>query len=490
MNTYIYIHICCINNWKEIFINLYNHILNSGLHKIVDKIKCNVLSNTIEEPFIFLNNLNDNKIEILNICSNLDNYETPTINMLHDNSLYEDFYVLYIHTKGCKYNNSNNNVNDWVEYLIYFNIDNHKKCIEHLMNNYDTVGVNLQNIPVTHYSGNFWWSKSSYLRKLEKCIPDRYNSPEFWLTEKNIGNYVSLWNSNINHYDQRYEKHNYIFENEKYVLVEGDGGLGNCLFQICTAIYYSENYNYNIILNDKSNSLHFGTSNFTNRTRCKIENGKMISYKETIFNKFKYGEFNQCLCKKIYNNYEANKISPTNDDYYLLITGYCQNKDLFKDILPTLTKYLNLYDHKSINILINKYNIDLNKKNIMIGLRICDDFAHMKKITAQSYKKALDLFINENETDYNLIIISDSSDYMKMLGFNIKGTITYIDEDDISQLNIGLLCNYFILSESTYHYWVAVIKNYMDKNTKVICFNDTDLTNRNLALDDWIKIDY
>ena len=77
-----------------------------------------------------------------------------------------------------------------------------------------------------------------------------------------------------------------------------------------------------------------------------------------------------------------------------------------------------------------------------------------------------------------------------MLGFNIKGTITYIDEDDISQLNIGLLCNYFILSESTYHYWVAVIKNYMDKNTKVICFNDTDLTNRNLALDDWIKIDY
>jgi hypothetical protein len=280
----------------------------------------------------------------------------------------------------------------------------------------------------------------------------------------------------------------FIFENEKYVLVEGDGGLGNCCFQICTAIYYSENYNYNIILNDKSKSLHFGTSNFTNRTRCKIENGKMISYKETIFNKFKYGDLNQSLCKKIYNNFESNKIIPTNDDYYLLITGYCQNKDLFKDILPTLTKYLNLYDDNSINTLIHKYNIDLNKKNIMIGVRVCDDFSHMKKITAQSYKKALDLFINEHETDYNLIIISDSSDYMKMLDFNIKGSITYIDEDDISQLNIGLLCNYFILSESTYHYWIAVIKNYMDKNTKVICFNDTDLTNRNLALDDWIKI--
>jgi len=208
MNTYIYIHVCCINNWKDIFMNLYNHIINSGLYDIVCKIKCNVLSKTIEEPLTFFNHLNDNKIEILNISSNLDEYETGTINRLHDNALSEDFYVLYMHTKGCKHNNNNININDWVEYLLYFNVDHYKKCMEQLINN-DTVGVNLQYNPATHYSGNFWWSKSSYLKKLDKCIHSCYNSPEFWLTDRNIGNYVSLWNSNVNHYHERYEKHNY-----------------------------------------------------------------------------------------------------------------------------------------------------------------------------------------------------------------------------------------------------------------------------------------
>jgi hypothetical protein len=41
-----------------------------------------------------------------------------------------------------RHNNTNINVLDWVDYLTYFNIINHKKCIESLLN-YDTVGVNL-----------------------------------------------------------------------------------------------------------------------------------------------------------------------------------------------------------------------------------------------------------------------------------------------------------------------------------------------------------
>jgi hypothetical protein len=206
MNTYIYIHVCCINNWKEIFMNLYNHIVNSGLYNLVNKIKCGVLSKTNEEPLSFFNNLNDNKLEFY-ICNNLDSYETYTINILHENALNEDFYVLYIHTKGCT--RTSITITDWVDYLVYFNIDNYKICMEKLLNN-DAVGVNLQNTPVTHYSGNFWWSKSSYLKKLNKCVHTCHNSPEFWLTEKNIGNYISLWNSGVNHYNVRYEKHNYV----------------------------------------------------------------------------------------------------------------------------------------------------------------------------------------------------------------------------------------------------------------------------------------
>ena len=127
----------------------------------------------------------------------------------------------------------------------------------------------------------------------------------------------------------------------------------------------------------------------------------------------------------------------------------------------------------------------------MLGIRICDDFKHMNKINKNSYQKALNCLIEKDDEKYNIIIISDTKqNYEKIIDFDIKGRIIFIDEDDITQINTGLLCNNFILSESTYHYWIALLKNSFDINTKVVCFNNTDITNRNLSLDNWIKIDY
>jgi hypothetical protein len=210
MNVYVYIHICCINNWKNAFTKLYSNIKNSGLYDVIKGIKCNILTKNNDDASFFYN-LNDSKIEILGIHNDLNLYETPTINLLHEHALHEDFYVLYIHTKGVKHNDGNINVIDWINYLTYFNIQKYDTCIKHLLE-YDTVGVNLNIHDIcTHYSGNFWWSKSEYIKKLDKCIYINYNSPEFWLTEKKIGKYLSLWNSNVNnHYDERYEEHNYI----------------------------------------------------------------------------------------------------------------------------------------------------------------------------------------------------------------------------------------------------------------------------------------
>jgi hypothetical protein len=44
MNTYIYIHVCCINNWKEIFNKLLFDIKESKLYDKVTKIRCNILT--------------------------------------------------------------------------------------------------------------------------------------------------------------------------------------------------------------------------------------------------------------------------------------------------------------------------------------------------------------------------------------------------------------------------------------------------------------
>ena len=214
MRNYIYIHVCCINNWKDVFVHLYNNIKSSGLHDIVSSIKCSVLCNTESKhdaELFFSNAMTlDTKLELLGITCDISLYETHTINLLHTHAIEseEEFNVLYLHTKGVT--RSSITVDDWVNYMIYFNIIGYKTCIDHLTNHgYDTVGVNLFTTPPIHYSGNFWWAKSSYLKKLKRCIHEHYNSPEFWLTEDKLGKFSSLWHSNVNHYNERYEERNY-----------------------------------------------------------------------------------------------------------------------------------------------------------------------------------------------------------------------------------------------------------------------------------------
>ena len=207
----VYFHICCINNWVEIVTNLLFKIKLSGLYNNIFEIRCVVLGNdkNIEDnKQIF----EDNKIKIIYNSDDISCYEKQTINMIYQDSMVEDFYVLYIHSKGVKHYNTllEENVYDWVEYLSYFNIYMHETNIE-LLDKYDAVGVNLQVKPgdyPLHYSGNFWWSKSSHIKNLHIINDDHYNSPEFWITTTK-GNYVSLWHSNTHHYDSPYKFINY-----------------------------------------------------------------------------------------------------------------------------------------------------------------------------------------------------------------------------------------------------------------------------------------
>ena len=207
MNSYVYIHVCCINNWRDIISKFLIDIKDSGLYEKITKIKCNILTDNNDNlsDIIF----HDAKIEIIGINNDIGLYEQSTLNLLYEHALNDDFKVLYIHTKGVKHNNTNICVTDWVKYLCYFNIYKHEICMNEL-ENYDVVGVNLQELPELHYSGNFWWSTSNYIRKLNKLVYEHYCSTEFWITKEKNGNYLSLWLSNIDHYMQRYEEDNYI----------------------------------------------------------------------------------------------------------------------------------------------------------------------------------------------------------------------------------------------------------------------------------------
>jgi hypothetical protein len=61
-----------------------------------------------------------------------------------------------------------------------------------------------------HYSGNFWWSKSSHIRYLTKIVDTYYNTPEF-LVSSIDGVYKSLWHSEVNNFISPYPAN--LYEN-------------------------------------------------------------------------------------------------------------------------------------------------------------------------------------------------------------------------------------------------------------------------------------
>lgn len=208
MRVYIYIHICCINNWKEVLDLLSFKIRDSGLYEIVCKIKCCVLGDFSSNISLF----RDPKVEVIGISEDLGKYEPYTLNKLYEDACRCDgpFYVLYLHTKGVSHNGMNPNVIDWVNYLCYMNIYQYEKCLDVLSAGFSTVGVNLHETPVLHYSGNFWWATSTHIAKNGPCEFKIYQSPEFWITEKRIGEHACLGDSGVNHYHQPFQPSKYI----------------------------------------------------------------------------------------------------------------------------------------------------------------------------------------------------------------------------------------------------------------------------------------
>ena len=101
-------------------------------------------------------------------------WEFPTLDYMKyvcDNST-EEFYICYFHLKGLS-KLGDARVQDWRNYMEYWCIDRWEDNVAKLNEGMDTVGANYIEGPWAHYSGNFWWSRASYIRKLDSLVhPD------------------------------------------------------------------------------------------------------------------------------------------------------------------------------------------------------------------------------------------------------------------------------------------------------------------------------
>lgn len=213
MNIEIFYHMYCINDCVNRFAKTYNKIYNSGLIELCNSVNVVLVGDVDVDRYT--TQIGHYK-KVKTTCHSSDTFgEMNTIKAIYDfcqnNS---DSYVLYLHSKGAS-RGSNPNVTAWVDYMEYFLIEKHQTCFEKLKE-YDAVGVEYHETPKKHYSGNFWWANSSYIKRHKtfdqglqtSSITDPRWYCEFWLLD-NICKPCNLHSSGIDLYGAKYEETNY-----------------------------------------------------------------------------------------------------------------------------------------------------------------------------------------------------------------------------------------------------------------------------------------
>ncbi len=190
----IFFHVYLKSGYSHILLSKFKKFQKSGLYEKTNKIYLLLFGDDISLHSEFLTELQEiyPKIEYASITNQEFQNEPDTLNfMLMKAKEYEhNTPMLYLHTKGISYSHPNlkKNIDAWVRYLDLYVIYKWEECINGLKNNDVAGGCFISDTP--HFSGNFWWANSDYLKTLPRINTfniANLNRGEFWIcseTEK------------------------------------------------------------------------------------------------------------------------------------------------------------------------------------------------------------------------------------------------------------------------------------------------------------------
>ena len=206
----VYIHVCQLPKWQIPFQKIMTALKESGLYDRCQEIRLGIVneqSGPIDESLF-----NETKIttKFYNHCSL---YERATLSHMRNMSENESCQYAYLHTKGIKPLNGpceheKNCVLDWIDLMLHWNIYNWKIASEKLFKN-DIYGCEFFRNPKLHFSGNFWWANSDYLKtlpRLNKYNVANLNRGEFWILSETDKVYAVSGPTPVDMYQNYYHK--------------------------------------------------------------------------------------------------------------------------------------------------------------------------------------------------------------------------------------------------------------------------------------------
>lgn len=203
----IYFHCYCFGSYASVLYNKYKKINNSELLKNIDNFYV-IVSNAQDRHKDFLQEFStlSNKIKIINLSNPVFNDESDTLNFIlkQSNDSSTNRRILYLHTKGVTHSHPivKKNVDAWVEYLDLYNIHKWKECVDALQT-HDVAGGLYESSNPKHFSGNFWWANTDYIKTLPEITEKNYklfNRGEFWILSNTNKIYPVSENSTVNRY--------------------------------------------------------------------------------------------------------------------------------------------------------------------------------------------------------------------------------------------------------------------------------------------------
>jgi hypothetical protein len=210
-----FLHIATMGVYQEIFDEMMAKIIESN---ILDKVELNVC--IAGDGELIVKDLKNVKVHKV---GRVDEFEFVTHQFMEDaiNETDENIKVLYFSGLGV----TGNTVfkKSWRAYLTYFVVTKFEECIKALDEGYDVCGADWRTNPVPHFSGNFWWANSTYLKTLPKIQTlNKPNSPRVLTLRHNAEMYIGmnpdvkpriLHQSNVS----QYERHLQVYDAVNYI---------------------------------------------------------------------------------------------------------------------------------------------------------------------------------------------------------------------------------------------------------------------------------
>ena len=206
----VFYHLACLNNWQQVF----DEQIQQLAQHLFTTIHLTVLGTKEDQSkaILMIRNLGIT-VNLIFESDNLACYEQPAMLAIQEHVRDNSGFVLYLHSKGVSNVLSPVKTN-WRRLMMNQLIANSSHCLQQLPY-YDAIGVNWCDSP-PHFSGNFWYAATGYLRSLKSfqtfyrnnqpAFPDPYDpgrlNCEFWIgSSEKLPNILSLVCRNVNFYE-------------------------------------------------------------------------------------------------------------------------------------------------------------------------------------------------------------------------------------------------------------------------------------------------